>query len=158
MPNAVIVPDKCKPDPEEQAVFSRLDFTMVGPDIRIRCSLCHTDYELTFTEGIGLNMAECGHHPDWYYLHALRFPNGLVLVWECCKEIILSLDRRQKMPRQLILPPTKLSLTYDELVQQRFSQPTPLWLKAMDEEFFFAIGDDHFNHRNPRRFSRHKDC
>ncbi|MFH0905143.1 MAG: hypothetical protein V1826_00250 [bacterium] len=130
--------DKCNPDPEEQAIFSRLDFTLVGQDLRIRCSHCGTCYRLRFYEGTWLNMFECGHHPDWYYLHALRLPDGTVLIWECCQSHIRELDQLGQIPPELILPPAQLALSYHDLVQSRFDQGVPKWLKKMDEEFFFS--------------------
>jgi hypothetical protein len=146
--------DRSNPSPEEQTIFSRLDFNLVGEDLRIRCSHCGTCYKLRFYEGTWLNMVECGHHPDWYYLHALRLPDGTVLIWECCQDYIRELDHLGQIPPELILPPDKLALSYHDLVQSRFDRGIPKWLKEMSEDLFYS--DSGFS-RKARKFARHEN-
>ena len=130
-----------KPDPLAATCCSRLDFIMTL-GMRLRCS-CGKDYHANLTEGGLANLMECNHHPDWYYLHVLRFPDETIIVWECCKERILTMMLDDTIPPELKIA---WNGTYDDLVRERLKKQAPSWLVEMSRAFFFY--DSGFS-RNP---------
>lgn len=139
--------DFTEPYPLGALFFSRLKFTMVM-EKRIQCSHCGKGYRTKFSQGVTANFQECNHHPDWHYIHALRFPDGTVIIWECCKVEIVQRLLKNRIPASLKMPP---GTPYNqELVQQRLSAPHPKWLDEMNRDLRNDSEFDQKAARHPR--------
>lgn len=126
--------DMTKTDPLAQIFFEKIAFVMIVGQ-RIRCS-CGTDHYPYIFDGGGANIGECDHHPDHYYLHAIKLTDGQVLVWECCKRVIAERFINGSLPAE-VLETSELPYSPD-LVIQRQRQRTE-WVEQMNRELVIDL-------------------